>query len=307
MSNSCLHENLFLVLMLLILQLFMRCYSDCNSLLCHLGPEVIQEQPVSASETQDVELPLPIEERPVRDTTAPIFTKKLEDLVVDAGEEARFDVRIFAVPEPQVEWYRGSEKVLDEGRFVHIDAIEDELFTLIIEQSEVRDVGQYKVVASNEAGQASCEAQLTVKGKQAAPEGPEEPETSVLDVDEGGEVNLNVTVSGTAKPTVEWLKDGKPVRKTSRLDTKVKGDTYTLNIKEAEPNDSGIYTFKATSPAGTTTKNFDVNVQGMLSVVIRGVLTTQRKAETQLREFYDCSGWANQDLVQLIASLVGIV
>lgn len=239
---------------------------DCNSLLSFVGSEIIQEQPVSASEMEDVQLPLPIEEKPVRDTTAPIFTKKLEDLVVDAGEEARFDVRIFAVPEPQVEWYRGSEKVLDEGRFVHIDAIEDDLFTLIIEQSEVGDTSQYKCVASNEVGQSSCEAQLTVKGKEAAPEDTEEPDTSVLDVGEGGEVNLNVTVSGTVKPTVEWLKDGKPVRKTSRLDTKAKRDTYTLNIKDAIPDDSGIYTFKATSPAGTTTKSFDVNVQGMISV-----------------------------------------
>ena len=217
---------------------------------------------------QEVELPLPIEERPVRDTSAPVFTKKLEDLVVDAGEEARFDARIFAVPEPQVEWYRGSKKILDEGRFVHIDAIEEDLFTLIIEQSEAGDAGPYKCVAANEVGQTSCEAQLTVKGKQTAPEDVEL-ETSVLDITEGGEVDLNVTVSGTFKPTVEWLKDGKPVRKTSRLDTKTKGDTYTLKIKDALPEDSGSYTFKATSPAGISTKSFDVNVQGKLSADIR--------------------------------------
>ena len=238
------------------------------SFLCHVGPDRIQEQPVSASEVQDVELPLPIEERPVRDSTAPVFTKKLEDLVVDAGEEARFDARISGVPEPHVEWYRGSKKIFDEGRFVHIDAIKEDLFTLIIEQSEAGDAGPYKCVASNEVGQTSCEAQLTVKGKQA-PQEPEEPEASVLDITEGGEVDLNVTVSGTVKPTVDWLKDGKPVRKTSRLDTKTEGDTYTLSIKDAIPDDSGIYTFKATSPAGISTKSFDVNVQGKLSVHLR--------------------------------------
>lgn len=242
--------------------------SNCNSFLCLIGPEGIPEQPVSASEVQDVALPLPIEERPVRDTTAPVFTKTLEHLVVDAGEEARFDARIVAVPEPQVEWYRGSKKILDEGRFVHVDAIEEDLFTLIIEQSEAGDAGSYKCVASNEVGQTSFEAQLTVKGKRTAPEDVEEPEASVLDITEGGEVDLNVTVSGTVKPTVEWLKDGKPVRKTSRLDTKTKGDTYTLKIKDAVPEDSGIYTFKATSPAGISTKSFDVNVEGKLSADI---------------------------------------
>ena len=231
---------------------------------------------------------MPVKEQPVRDTHPPVFKTKIEDLVVDAGGEARFDARIFAFPEPQVDWYRGSEKVVDEGRFVHIDAIEEDLFTLIIEQSEMADGGQYKCVAVNEAGQTSCEALLTVKGKEAAPEVPEEPEASILDVVEGGEVDLNVTVSGTTTPTVEWVKDGKPVRRTSRLDTRVKGDTYTLNIREATPEDSGIYTFTATTPAGVTIKAFDVNVQGMKSADVRDELTIPTKAERQLYEIYHC-------------------
>lgn len=198
----------------------------------------------------------------MRDITAPVFTKRIEDVAVDAGEEARFDARIRAVPEPKVEWYRGSHRIVDEGRFVHIDALEDDLFTLIVEHAEPGDSGKYKCVASNEAGETICEAQLSVKGTEAPPDAAEEPDISVLDVGEGGEVNLNVTFSGPTKPTVEWLKDGRPVRKTSRLDTKVKGDTYTLNITEAIPDDSGTYTFKATTPAGVTIKSFEVNVQG---------------------------------------------
>lgn len=194
-----------------------------------------------------------------------MFAKKIEDVVVNAGEEARFDVRVSGVPEPKVVWYRESDEISDEGRFVHIDAIEEDLFTLVIEGSESGDAGQYKCVASNEAGQTSCEARLIVVGKEVALQDAPEPESSILDIDEGGEVNLKVTISGIPEPTVEWLKDGKPVRKTSRLDTTIKRDTYTLNIKDAAPEDSGIYTFKATSPTGTTTKSFDVNVQGMKS------------------------------------------
>lgn len=224
-----------------------------------------------------------MEERPVRDTSGPFFTTRLEDVVVDAGEEARLDARVFGVPEPHVEWYRGSEKILDEGRFVHVDAIEEDLFTLIIEQSEPGDSGQYKCVVSNEISQTSCEAQLTVKGKEAVPEDTDEPEISVLDVGEGGEVDLTVTFSGTTKPTVEWLKDGKPVRKSSRLDTKAKRDTYTLNIKEAVPDDSGIYTFKATSPAGTIAKSFNVNVQGMRSIILETIFVIDNRERLRKR------------------------
>ena len=223
----------------------------------------MQEEPITVDEIAEIEASLPVAETPVVDMSAPVFIKKIEDIVIDAGEEARFDARIHAVPNAHVEWYQGSKRVVDEGRFVHIDALEEDLFTLIIENSEPGDAGWYKCVASNEAGESTCEAQLTVKGKHAAPDIPAEPEPSVLDVDEGGEVNLNVTFSGPSKPTVEWLKDGKPVRKTSRLNTKAKDDTYTLTIKDATPDDSGTYTFKATSPEGTTTKSFDVNVKGM--------------------------------------------
>ena len=230
--------------------------------LTYLGSEPREDQPIAVSEIGPLESSLPPGVRPVQDISPPVFVKKIDDALVDAGEEARFDARIHAVPEPQVEWYKGSQKIVDEGRFVHIDALEKDLFTLIIEKVEPGDCGAYKCIASNEAGETTCEAQLAVKGEQEAPETADEPESSVLDVSEGGEVNLNVTFSGPTKPTVEWLKDGKPVRKTSRLNRKAEGDTYTLTIQEAVPDDSGRYTFKATSPAGTTSKSFDVNVQG---------------------------------------------
>jgi len=139
----------------------------------YLGSELRDEQPITVSEVTAVEASLPIEERPVRDITAPVFTEKIEDVITDAGEEARFDARIHAVPEPKVEWYHGSQKILDEGRFVHIDAVKEDLFTLIIENTEPSDTGHYKCVASNEAGESSCEAQLTVKGTQTAPDTPD--------------------------------------------------------------------------------------------------------------------------------------
>lgn len=210
--------------------------------------------------SEAAELALPIEERPVLDLSAPVFTKKIDDVTVEPGNEARFDVRIHGVPEPNVEWYSGSKKILDEGRFVHIDAVQEDLFTLIIENVMPSDSGSYRCVATNESGETSCEAHLTVGVTPADIDS--EPEKSVLNVGEGDEVNLNVTFSGTTKPTVEWLKEGKPVRKTSRLDTLVKGDTYTLTITEATPDDSAIYSFKSISPAGVYIKAFEVNVQG---------------------------------------------
>ena len=218
---------------------------------------------MTISEVAEVELPRPIEERPVLDVSAPVFIKEIDDVAVQTGEEARFDAKIHAVPEPKVDWYQGSRKILDEGRFVHIDAVKDDIFTLVIEHAEPSDSGSYKCVAINEAGESSSEAQLTVGGISTAADIANEPEKSVLNVGEGDEVTLNVTFSGPTQPTVEWLKDGKPVRKTSRLDTKAKEDTYTLTIREAVPDDSATYSFKSITPAGVNIKVFEVNVQGI--------------------------------------------
>jgi len=146
----------------------------------YLGSEPRDEQPLTVSEMPAVEASLPVEERPVLDFSVPAFTKKIDDVITDAGKEARFDARIHAVPEPKVEWYHGPQKILDKGRFVHVDAVKEDLFTLIIENTEPGDAGHYKCVASNEAGETSCEAQLTVKGKQTAPETPDEHETSFV-------------------------------------------------------------------------------------------------------------------------------
>lgn len=74
-----------------------------------------------------------IEERFVWDIIVLVFIKMLEDFVVDVGEEVCFDVRIFVVLEFYVEWYWGLKKILDEGWFVYVDVIEEDLFILIIE------------------------------------------------------------------------------------------------------------------------------------------------------------------------------
>lgn len=220
---------------------------NISAIFCNLGSEIREEQPITVSEMDDVQASLPIEVKPVQDLSAPVFTKKIKDVVIDAGHEARFDARIQAVPEPKVEWYRGSVKIEDEGRFVHIDALKEDLFSLIIESAEPGDSGTFKCIATNEVGESTCDAQLTVKGPESSiagdkGEGPQitQPLKDV-EVTEGESATLECKVSGKPYPSIAWYKDGTCVNDVKRYKTRFDGQLATLKIATTELEDEGEF------------------------------------------------------------------
>ena len=99
----------------------------------------------------------------------PEFKEKIKPVEVKEGEEARFDVRIKGFPEPVVDWYKGKDKIEDEGRFMIVDDEEDDLFSLIIEEVRPEDAGMYKCVAVNNEGETAGLAKLTVEEKPKKP------------------------------------------------------------------------------------------------------------------------------------------
>ena len=194
----------------------------------------------------------------------PEFTEAMKDIEVAEDEEGRFDVRVSGSPTPTVQWFKGSKEIEDAGKFILIDDEEDDLFSLVIDKMAADDVGAYTCKATNEAGEVSCKAELNLQEKMAAPEFADEGETGPITAVEGGEVTLNVTVKGTPCPDVEWFKDDKPLRKTSRLDIKSRGDRFSVVMMNVTPDDSGLYKCVASSKAGSVTKTFEVNIEGML-------------------------------------------
>lgn len=194
----------------------------------------------------------------------PEFTEALKDIEVAEGEEGRFVVRVSGSPNPAVQWFKGTKKIEDAGKFILIDDEEDDLFSLVIDKVASDDAGKYTCKATNEAGEVSCKAELKLQEQMAAPEFADDEETGPITAVEGGDVTLNVTVKGKPRPDVEWFKDDQPLRKTSRLDIKSRGDKFSAVIMNVTPDDSGLYKCVASSKAGRVTRTFEVNVEGML-------------------------------------------
>ena len=92
-----------------------------------------------------------------------------------------------------------------------------------------------------------------------------------IEVAEGKPFKLEVKVDGRPLPDVQWFKDGVPLKPNEHIKFGIKPDgTVTLEIKEAQPGDTGKYELKATSPNGQSSatssdvvvgsKNIDSNI-----------------------------------------------
>lgn len=197
----------------------------------------------------------------------PEFKEKMKHIEVIEGDTARFDVQVLGNPKPVTEWSKGGKVITDGGRFKTVQSEDGHSHSLLIENVSMDDFGSYKCVASNEAGRMQCSARLEVKERQIAPEFSDEYGDLPIEINEGDELKINVTIQGNPRPDVEWYKDDRLLKRTSRVNLSARGNKFGVTIFSVVPEDSGVYKCVAKSAAGTTTKTFQVNIEGKLSSV----------------------------------------
>lgn len=194
--------------------------------------------------------------------TKPEFLEKVKDVNAFEGDSASFSVKVQGNPKPEVQWFSADKEITTRDRFV-VEPLGDGVYTLTIDDCDTKDKGRYKCVASNVVGKAVCSGTLVVKEKLIPPYFSEQASEVPVQIDEGGDINVEAEVKGNPKPSVKWYKDDKPISRTSsKYRTEVEGDKHVLTIVGASPEDAGTYRCKATSPAGTATRDFNVNIDG---------------------------------------------
>ncbi|XP_047673954.1 hemicentin-1 isoform X2 [Tachysurus fulvidraco] len=128
---------------------------------------------------------------------------------------------------------------------------------LQILKAKMSDGGKYSCVAINPAGEAHKIIYLTVfvppSIRDSAGDSP-----VVVSVHVGNSVTLECLSNAIPPPTITWHKNGRIITETANL--RILSNGQTLEIKETEVSDTGLYICKASNVAGQVDKNFHINI-----------------------------------------------
>ncbi|XP_019626721.1 PREDICTED: muscle M-line assembly protein unc-89-like [Branchiostoma belcheri] len=200
---------------------------------------------------------------PKKKIVPPSFTQKLTSAVVDEGSPFRFECRVEGDPTPAITWYKDNDNIASSS--IYETAFINNVASLTIAEVFVEDEARYMCKASNPGGQAICSAKLTVKALDTEPP-PQPPILNMnlqdIQVMEGEEITLVVKVTAYPQPDVYWFCDGQPVKESSGVRIVLQGvDTFSLVIKEAFPEDSGMYSVLAKNAHGEAHGSCKVTVE----------------------------------------------
>ncbi|ETE68709.1 Hemicentin-1, partial [Ophiophagus hannah] len=179
---------------------------------------------------------------------------KLEDVKVKEGHGITLTCEVTGNPIPEITWLKDGQTFLQDdgyqlmssGRFLQIT------------NSQVADTGRYTCVASNTAGDKRKSFSVNVLVS---------PSIVGSDNDGGAEEAMVILNNPTSlvceaysypPATITWLKDGAPIESNKNI--RVLPGGRTLQILNAQEDNTGRYTCIATNEAGETLKHYEVKV-----------------------------------------------
>ncbi|XP_061594740.1 hemicentin-1 [Cololabis saira] len=156
-----------------------------------------------------------------------------------------------AIPPPRLSWRKDGRPLFKKpGLTVSTDGS-----FLKVDSAQVQDSGRYTCEAINIAGKTEKNYNLNV---WVTPSIRGSDEVSSLTVIEGGLITLVCESSGIPPPTLTWTKDGSELKSDQRL--RILSGGRQLQISSAERTDAASYTCTASSAAGTTSKEYSLQV-----------------------------------------------
>uniref|UniRef100_A0A3B3DLS4 Uncharacterized protein n=1 Tax=Oryzias melastigma TaxID=30732 RepID=A0A3B3DLS4_ORYME len=175
-------------------------------------------------------------------------TSKLQEFTVAHEQEVEFQCRVSGRPAPRVEWSR--DGVLSRDGDPHVEFLEEGQ-VLKVKSVRLRDQGLYQCLARNNAGTQMRQFRLTVQIKGGN-------ETTEMSVVLGFPTVLPCDVEGSPTPSITWLKDNQPIVSSPQLTYSRNGQA--LRLGSAQGGSSGLYSCRATNPAGIAVKHYSLRV-----------------------------------------------
>ncbi|XP_047481488.1 obscurin-like isoform X2 [Penaeus chinensis] len=157
------------------------------------------------------------------------------------------EVEATAVPEAEATWYFNDKKLSVEEDNVKF-AFDGSKYTMERIGSDPEHSGQYKCVLKNKIKEVEEVGQVTVIEKEARVRRPLED----IYVKENTDATLKCQIVGDPIPSVEWLRNGKPLPPSERYEVseeRMKG-WHTLVLKEVTEQDKSTFTVKGKNKHG---------------------------------------------------------
>ena len=181
----------------------------------------------------------------------PKLLQNLENIDVVKGKPLELVVKVQGCPKPECVFFKDG-KPLDEKtkKNMKIECKQDgDTYTFIArcDSADLSDAGNYSATISNDCGSLSSACAV---GVNAPPE-----ITGMKDVggQEGDTVNFRVQVTGSPKPSVVFLKDGKPIDLSKEVNMKIEeeeGGYHRLTIAKLNKDQCAKITVVAKNSMG---------------------------------------------------------
>lgn len=197
----------------------------------------------------------------------PTVLLPLKDVRAIEGKSVQLQCEISGLPEPEVIWYH-ENKPVKESSDVQL-LFRGDRCSLFIQEAYLEDMGEYKVVAINSAGEASSTCKLTIESlneTDPAKRGAANALTNVCDgfaprfeqllcdilANEGEIINLECTVVGKPKPSIKWFLSNNEIIQNDRIQFAYNPDDgkAKLILKNVSIDDKGVYTIQAINSLG---------------------------------------------------------
>uniref|UniRef100_A0A3B4Z1V9 Hemicentin-1 n=1 Tax=Stegastes partitus TaxID=144197 RepID=A0A3B4Z1V9_9TELE len=187
---------------------------------------------------------------PVVEVLEPPFNSPLQERV--ANQRIAFPCPAKGLPKPVIRWLRNGQELT--GNEPGVSILEDGTLLILASVSPL-DNGEYVCAAVNDAGSTERKYQLKVN----VPPNFRDSETpGNVSVVQSQPTSLVCDITGSPTPVITWYKDGTPVVASSGVQILDMGKT--LRLLKAEIADGGGYSCKAINIAGSTEKNFFLDV-----------------------------------------------
>ncbi|CAB3242123.1 unnamed protein product [Arctia plantaginis] len=178
-------------------------------------------------------------------TSPPIMQSAPANLTVLDGKDATITCRAVGAPNPNVTWYFNDSLIINlSGR---LQALEEG--DLLITSTTNADSGKYTCVRSNDAGNVSGEAYLTVLVRTQIIAPPVD--TRVL-LGHTATLQCKVSNDPNVKFNIDWFHNKQPMTAGSRVWVTADG---ALQVQAVRASDAGEYTCVVTSPGGNHTRH----------------------------------------------------